>query len=45
VGFVLPKGAYATTVLSNVFDVIDASRGGMQPSTETSSGDLRTEDE
>jgi tRNA pseudouridine13 synthase len=24
--FVLPKGAYATTVLANVFDVVDASR-------------------
>jgi tRNA pseudouridine13 synthase len=28
VQFVLPKGAYATTVLANAFDVIDGSRDG-----------------
>jgi tRNA pseudouridine13 synthase len=28
VQFVLPKGAYATTVLANAFDLIDASREG-----------------
>ena len=43
VQFVLPKGAYATTVLANAFDVIDASRGtsfdGTAGSTETDTGD------
>ncbi len=29
VQFVLPKGAYATTVLANAFDVIDGSRDGL----------------
>ena len=29
VQFVLPKGAYATTVLANAFDVIDGSREGL----------------
>ena len=28
VQFVLPKGAYATTVLANAFDMIDGSRDG-----------------
>jgi tRNA pseudouridine13 synthase len=31
VRFVLPKGAYATTVLSNVLTVADASRGARDP--------------
>lgn len=39
VDFVLPKGAYATTVLSHAFDVVDASRDG------TGSGPARVEEE
>ncbi|HSO33052.1 MAG TPA: tRNA pseudouridine(13) synthase TruD [Labilithrix sp.] len=37
VQFVLPKGAYATTVLANAFDVIDGSRDG-QPNADTDAG-------
>jgi tRNA pseudouridine13 synthase len=42
VQFVLPKGAYATTVLANAFDVIDASRetnGGPTSAGPTSTRD------
>jgi tRNA pseudouridine13 synthase len=41
VQFVLPKGAYATTVLANAFDLIDGSRDGKPGST---SGASDTED-
>jgi tRNA pseudouridine13 synthase len=41
VQFVLPKGAYATTVLANAFDLIDGSRNGKPGST---SGASDTED-
>ncbi len=34
VDFVLPKGAYATTVLANAFDVIDGSRETGSPVSE-----------
>lgn len=34
VRFVLPKGAYATTVLSNVFEIVDASRGEAEDGSE-----------
>lgn len=34
VRFVLPKGAYATTVLSNVFDVVDAARETLRAAEE-----------
>ena len=44
VQFVLPKGAYATTVLANAFDVIDGSRAG--PNSEDGSlTDTKTEEE
>jgi hypothetical protein len=41
--FVLPKGAYATTVLANAFDVLDGSREGKpvtaeDPSVDTDGG-------
>ena len=41
VQFVLPKGAYATTVLANAFDLIDGSRDG-KPTTTSGASD--TED-
>ena len=34
VRFVLPKGAYATTVLSNVFQVIDSVREELERELE-----------
>jgi tRNA pseudouridine13 synthase len=36
VQFVLPKGAYATTVLANAFDLIDGSRDGKPGALEAS---------
>ncbi len=41
VQFVLPKGAYATTVLANAFDVIDGSResNGTGPTSTAPGGD------
>lgn len=46
VQFVLPKGAYATTVLANAFELIDASRDPNDPRKTTTSGtsDTDTED-
>ena len=55
VQFVLPKGAYATTVLANAFELIDGSREGAPASTaggddgsfegNPASADARTEEE
>jgi tRNA pseudouridine13 synthase len=48
VQFVLPKGAYATTVLANAFDVIDASREGKSGTAGTDDGteaDAKAEEE
>jgi tRNA pseudouridine13 synthase len=39
VGFVLPKGAYATTVLSNAFDLIDDSPRGPRKGAESEDGE------
>jgi tRNA pseudouridine13 synthase len=45
VTFVLPKGAYATTVLANVLDVIDASRDATLSPGASIQGDPKAEDE
>ena len=45
VRFVLPKGAYATTVLSNALSVVDASREGVGPSQTGDEADPRPEEE
>jgi tRNA pseudouridine13 synthase len=46
VQFVLPKGAYATTVLANAFDVIDGSREGKPGAAgEDPSDDANTQQE
>lgn len=39
VGFVLPKGAYATTVLANAFDLIDDSPRGPRKGAESEDGE------
>ena len=44
VQFVLPKGAYATTVLANAFDLIDGSRETDDPRRPSTSGTPDTED-
>ena len=43
--FVLPKGAYATTVLSNVIDVTGGDRDATPPPESDIQGGSRTEDE
>jgi tRNA pseudouridine13 synthase len=46
VRFVLPKGAYATTVLANAFDVIDGSRDGKSTtSAEDAEAETKSEEE
>jgi tRNA pseudouridine13 synthase len=46
VQFVLPKGAYATTVLANAFDVIDGSRDGKSTTAgEDAEADAKSEEE
>jgi tRNA(Glu) U13 pseudouridine synthase TruD len=46
VQFVLPKGAYATTVLANAFDVIDGSRDGKATTAgEDAEADAKSEEE
>lgn len=48
VRFVLPKGAYATTVLSNVFEVVDASRSDADGNAQAAVSELgrdKTEEE
>ena len=42
VQFVLPKGAYATTVLANAFDVIDGSRDGKASTAGEEAADVTT---
>ena len=54
VQFVLPKGAYATTVLANAFEVNDGSRetplafgpgGGVGTGDDDSEGNTKTEEQ
>jgi len=45
VQFVLPKGAYATTVLANAFDLIDGSRGDSDGSHDSPTSDGKAEEE